>query len=91
MLNLIWETDSRSQFKAILNFIGGRDLNAAIRIRLLILERVERLRSFPEIGRPGRVAGTRELIVHPNYVVIYQVKDNAIDILRVLHSRQRYP
>ena len=46
---------------------------------------------MPYLFRPGRVSGTRERVVHPNYIVVYQVGDDAIDILRVLHSRQRYP
>jgi len=41
--------------------------------------------------RLGRVPGTREHVVHPNYIVVYQVGDDVIDILRVLHSRQQYP
>ena len=41
--------------------------------------------------RLGRVPGTREHVVHPNYIVVYQVGDDVIDILRILHSRQQYP
>ncbi|WP_307139206.1 type II toxin-antitoxin system RelE/ParE family toxin [Duganella sp. Leaf61] len=41
--------------------------------------------------RPGRVAGTREIVVHPNYIVVYQVCPNVIEIIAVLHSRQQYP
>ena len=46
---------------------------------------------MPYLFRPGRVAGTREQVVHPNYIVVYQVGNDVIDILRVLHSRQEYP
>jgi plasmid stabilization system protein ParE len=46
---------------------------------------------MPYLFRLGRVAGTREHVVHPNYIVAYQVGINVIDILRVLHSRQQYP
>ena len=40
--------------------------------------------------RPARVPGTREAIVHPNYILVYRVGET-IDILAVLHSRQQYP
>jgi toxin ParE1/3/4 len=41
--------------------------------------------------RAGRVAGTREALVTPNYLVIYRVTANAIEILAVKHTRQQYP
>ncbi|MGN6653381.1 type II toxin-antitoxin system RelE/ParE family toxin [Trinickia sp.] len=41
--------------------------------------------------RTGRVAGTREVVAHPNYVVVYRVTGTAVLVLRVLHARQQYP
>ncbi len=46
---------------------------------------------MPYLFRRGRVPGTREYVVHPNYIVVYRVGQNVIDVLRVLHSRQQYP
>ncbi len=46
---------------------------------------------MPRIGRPGRVDGTREIVIHPNYLAIYQVTETAIDVVLILHARQRYP
>jgi toxin ParE1/3/4 len=91
LLDLIWETDARSQLGDALAYISKFNQAAAFRLKALIDERLEQTRSFPAVGRLGRVKGTRELIVHPNYVVIYQVTGTAIDVIRVLHARQRYP
>ena len=53
---------------------------------------VLQLSAPPYIYRPRqRVPGTREMVAHPNYLVVYQVKTEVIDILRVLHVRQQYP
>ena len=41
--------------------------------------------------RTGRVTGTREAIVHPNYLLIYRVDEDAVVITAVLHARQQYP
>jgi toxin ParE1/3/4 len=50
------------------------------------------LLQFPEIGRPGRRAGTRELIVNrTSYIVAYRLRRDVIEILRVMHGRQRWP
>jgi toxin ParE1/3/4 len=45
----------------------------------------------PGIGRPGRVEGTREAVVHPNYVMVYRVKERAVEILDVRHLARRWP
>lgn len=49
------------------------------------------LERHPALGRPGRVSGTRELTVHPNYILIYDVGPDRIRILRVLHARRQWP
>ena len=56
-----------------------------------IVQSAENLPLMPYLFRPGRVPGTRELVVHPNYIVVYQVGSDMIDILRILHSGQQYP
>lgn len=91
MLDLIWDLDGADQLFEIIDYIAARDQAAAERLEREIHERIELARKFPGIGRLGRIAGTRELIVHPNYLVIYRVNEAAIEVLRVLHARQRYP
>lgn len=41
--------------------------------------------------RSGRVAGTREALVHPNYIMVYRVTAEAVRVLRIIHTRQLYP
>lgn len=56
-----------------------------------IKEKTELLAQFPAIGRPGRVPGTRELVVHENYVLPYRVKDGMVQIIRVHHVARLWP
>ena len=41
--------------------------------------------------RAGRTEGTREAVVHPNYVLVYRVGNDAVEVVSVMHSRQQYP
>jgi toxin ParE1/3/4 len=60
-----------------------------------MLERLETavlpLSEHPYLFRPGRVAGTRELVAHPNYIIIYRVLSDAVEITKVVHARRQYP
>lgn len=91
MLNARWEVEARLQLDKIVQYIRDRNPSAAERLEQSFQTSVERLCHLPLIGRPGRVAGSREWIVHPNYLIIYRVTEETVDIIRVLHSRQRYP
>lgn len=57
-----------------------------------VIESVAALSDYPGIGRPGRVYGTRELVIsrYP-YIVPYRVKDDAIEVLRVFHTARKWP
>ena len=55
-----------------------------------ILSRIDGLLRHPEMGRKGRVAGTRELVMSP-YVIAYRIKGRAIEIIAILHGARRWP
>ena len=52
-------------------------------------EATAKLESFPGMGRAGRVPGTRELVLHKNYIAIYRVKGNDVEILRIHHVARK--
>jgi addiction module RelE/StbE family toxin len=65
---------------------------AASRMIERIRAAVMRLAASPAIGRPGRVADTRELIIpRTPYIVPYRVKGDVVQIITILHSAQRWP
>jgi addiction module RelE/StbE family toxin len=65
---------------------------AAARMVERIRTAVERLSSSPAIGRPGRVAETRELVVSGTpYIVPYRVADDVVQVITILHSSQKWP
>jgi addiction module RelE/StbE family toxin len=57
----------------------------------MIVAAVATLPDHPYAYREGRVPNTREMVVLPNYIIIYRVQRDRILIVNVLHARQRYP
>jgi len=73
-------------------FIAVDDPTAARLVVARVLEAVTQLADQPGLGRPGRVPGTKELVVaRTRYVVPYRVKRDAVEILRVFHTSRRLP
>jgi toxin ParE1/3/4 len=65
---------------------------AAARIVIAIREAVEHLAEYPAMGRPGRVPGTRELVVPGTpYIIPYRVRGGSVEILRVFHAARKWP
>ncbi len=89
---LYWSLAALGDRESIFDFIALDNPDAAIRVDELIGARIELLADFPLSGRIGRVAGTRELVVSgAPYIVAYQVKEDAVLILRVLHGAMQWP
>jgi toxin ParE1/3/4 len=73
-------------------YIATADAAAARLVVGRILDSVAQLAHQPGLGRPGRVPGTRELIVQKTrYIVPYRVRGDAVEILRVFHTSRRLP
>ncbi|TSD86323.1 type II toxin-antitoxin system RelE/ParE family toxin [Mycobacterium sp. KBS0706] len=91
MLPVSWSAESFADLEQILGYIAERNPAAADRLLAISAETAERLSEHPYLYRPGRVAGTREGVIHPNYIIVYRVGPSVIDIMSVLHARQAYP
>ncbi len=73
-------------------YIAADDPQAARLVVERVLNAVEVLASQPALGRPGRVPGTRELVVvNTRYVVPYRVRGQVVEVLRVFHTSRRLP
>ena len=87
-----WLPISERNRASQLAYIGERNPGAAFAMGDAIEEAVRRLADHPRIGRPGRVKGTRELVISGTpYVITYRVERDAVVILRLLHGAQRWP
>ena len=55
-------------------------------------QQIEILTSMPNIGRPGKVFGTKELVLHEfPYLVVYRIRKSYVQIVRVFHQQRSYP
>ncbi|MCU9956891.1 MULTISPECIES: type II toxin-antitoxin system RelE/ParE family toxin [Burkholderia] len=92
-LALHWHPKACEDRAAIMDYIGQHDPLAALELDERLEERAAALPARAELYRQGRVAGTRELVVAPNYVLVYRIRpaDNIVEILRVLHARRQWP
>jgi len=92
-MNIIWSPEAIQDLISLRAYIAEESPAGAHRIVLHILHNVELLLpGNPHMGRPGRVPGTRELVIpRTPYIVPYRVQREAIQILRVYHSARRWP
>ena len=91
MLPVQWLTKASNNLATIIEYIAERNDIAASELQDDIERATSQLPRHPYLYRPGRVAGTREIVVHPNYLVVYRIRPAVIEIIAVLHSRQQYP
>ncbi|MHB8881220.1 MAG: type II toxin-antitoxin system RelE/ParE family toxin [Thermodesulfovibrionales bacterium] len=91
-MRIAWLREAVQDLVEIRRFIATDNPDAALQVAKRILDTVTYLRDHPEIGRIGRIPGTRELVI-PGlpYIVPYRVKGASIEILGVLHASQEWP
>ena len=91
MPDLEWKTSAVADLMAIVDYISDDNPDAALALMDEIQGKVEQLPANPKRCRPGRVNGTRELVVRPNYIVVYTETPTMVTVLRVLHAAQMWP
>jgi len=92
-LRLRWTRLAERDLEAIAEYVGQDSPAAAARVVLELIDQAATLLpAHPAIGRPGRVLGTRELVIgHLPYIIAYRVRDRDVEILRVLHTSRAWP
>ncbi len=91
-MKIVWSLLAISDREAIFDYIEADSPRTAAQIDDQIEAQVDQLATFPESGRPGRVVGTRELVVQQTpYLAAYQIEGDTVRVLRVLHGAQQWP
>ena len=90
-MKVFWTSAAEQDRADILDFIGRDKPLAAIGMDERFGDAAGRLSAHPLLGRAGRVAGTRELVVHTSYILVYDVIADSVRVLRVLHAARQWP
>ena len=91
MLPVVWSAAALEAADAIADYISLDNPDAADRISARLFEATAALATHGTAYRPGRITGTREMVVTPSYIVVYRIDPDAVRILNVLHTARRYP
>jgi addiction module RelE/StbE family toxin len=91
-VKIVWTEPARLDLREIFSYIAEENPNAARRLLANIKEKAVLLQDNPQIGRAGRVDGTRELVITgTEYSLPYRIKGLQIQILAVFHGARRWP
>jgi addiction module RelE/StbE family toxin len=90
-VRLFWTPEALDDRRAIYEYVEADNPLAALNLDELFSEKVLNLIDHPGLGRIGRVSGTRELVVHKNYILVYDTAADAVRVLSVLHAAMQWP
>lgn len=86
-----WTASARLDRLDIADHIAADSPRAAVRMDTLFTEAAESLARFPQMGRIGKIAGTREILPHESYLLVYEIEDDTIWILALIHTSRQWP
>lgn len=89
---LVWLKRALNDRDAQLDYIAHDNPLAAVAQGDRVEDQIDQLLQHPNMGRPGRRQGTRELVISRTpFIVVYRIKGKRIELLRLLHGSQKWP
>jgi toxin ParE1/3/4 len=91
-MKIIWSRRAIKHLVHVRDYIAQDSPESAAQVAQRIIDAVDQLAQHPNLGRPGRLPGTRELVVSGTpYIIPYRVRGNRVELIAVFHGRQRWP
>jgi toxin ParE1/3/4 len=91
-MQVVWLKPAVIDLHRVREYIRRENPSAAEKTGARIEAAVDSLARFPDVGHPGEINGTRELVIpRLPYFVVYRVKGDSVQILRVMHGKQKWP
>ena len=89
---LEWRPQAEDDLLAIVEHIADDNLDAALDLQEKIEDKAAKLPEHPKLYKPSqRVKGLREMVVTPNYIVLYRETPTLVEIVNVIHARRQWP
>lgn len=90
-MKVIWTPEAEADRQDIVEYIADDNPIAAVRMDQLFSDAAATLTQFPMRGRPGTITGTRELIPHESYRLVYEIEGETIWVLTLVHTARQWP
>lgn len=90
-MKIRWVAAAKQDRAEIVNYIRTNNPRAAARMDELFASAAAKLAQFPHLGKLGIIPGTRELIPHESYRLVYEVEDETVWVLALVHTARQWP
>jgi toxin ParE1/3/4 len=91
-MKIVWSRRAIRHLTTVRDYVAQDSPESAAEVASKILESVAQLTKYPNLGKQGRIAGTRELVVPGTpYVIPYRIHRSRVELVAVFHGRQRWP
>ena len=90
-MRVLWTPEAQQDRADIWDYIAADDPRAAVRMDALFSDAAARLVEHPKLGRPGKISGTRELILHESYRLVYEIENETVWMLALVHAARQWP
>lgn len=88
---VLWSPEAEQDRQDIWDHIVVDHPKAAVRLDTLFRDAATVLEFYPQIGKPGMIVGTRELLPHEHYRLVYEINGDTIWILALVHIARLWP
>ncbi len=90
-MRVVWTPEAQQDRADVWDYIAADNPRAAVRMDALFSDTAARLAEHPELGKPGKIPGTRDLIPHESYRLVYEINGDTVWILTLVHNARQWP
>ena len=90
-MKVIWTSQAVQDRCDVWDHIAADNLHAAARMDKLFSAAADRLAAHPQLGHPGKMPGTRDLLPHAHYRLVYEIHHDTVWVITLVHTARRWP